>query len=174
MKTTQITLTGELSQSSKTYEYKEPDYDNSYILKLLENDPWIFDAREGWWPRGKITKAEVRKRFKSGKWSTNSGHFDYVMATRRFEGTFEEFWEEFEKNKLKHWQNFLKGAQTAIETIRDWIHTNKPDHPKLKAEREKEFAKMCAWKKEEIERKVATIKRYSKLLGVKVDAQNTN
>lgn len=151
----------------------KPDYSNSYILQLLRTDPWIFDARENWWPRGKITKAEVKKRFKSGKWTTNSGHFDWVMEKQTFEGTFEEFWEEFEKNKLKHWQNFLKGAQTEIENIRERIHTSKPDYPKLKAKREKNYAKICTHMRERIEREVATIRKYSKLLGVKVDVQNT-
>lgn len=73
-------------------------YASEYALDLIGQDKYIMDMRD--WPNG-ITEREVRKRFESGEWQTNSGHFNYVMRGYRIQGgTFEDLWAAFKKHMV--------------------------------------------------------------------------
>lgn len=114
-----VTKKGRLVRSSKeasigiAYADNEATkgYTNEYVLKLIETDQWIFDMRN--WKT--MSEGEVKGRWDSEEFSTNSGHFNYAMKFYKAQGgSFEELWKALEKNKEKHWRTFAQQAQNEI------------------------------------------------------------
>lgn len=130
-------------------------YSKEYVLEQLRTDPYIFDMRAGWWPKG-LTKEAVERCLETGEWHTNAGHFEYVVRGFTLQGgTFEELWKAFEENREKHWRYFLEYAK-------DELKRNRENRKRLLTENHEPYE--IQWCDERIDLKKRTIALYSKLL----------
>lgn len=76
-------------------------YSLEHSLKYIEGDPYFFDMR--YW-KG-MTRAEVKERWDSGEWHTNSGHGEYQLRSYKLQGgSFKALWEIIKENRVKHWK----------------------------------------------------------------------
>jgi hypothetical protein len=89
-------------------------YTVAYILNVVQTDPYVLDIRS--WPNG-ITEDEVKKRYESDEWNTQSGHFNFLMRHhyKQKGGTLKTLWATIRTSRETSWRQFVNWSKSEIK-----------------------------------------------------------